>query len=159
MLKIGEQSRDRLIGLAGELTVVLLNIDVPVPATLVLVSTGINLYKPDTPFHHPPGHETLPRKMTTGLFVQAVELANVVGFLSDLKTLRRFLLHAIRELETFDPRFKFGLTVEARLMCCISLPKKLKLSNLLRIRDTRQAPKIRDRFALGAEPGRLKRTG
>src|SRR5205814_1829368 len=58
--QVGDESGDRLVGFAGELAVVALDVLVPVPAPLVLHAAGVDLHEPHAPLDQPPGDERLP---------------------------------------------------------------------------------------------------
>src|SRR5262245_1863868 len=72
LFQVCQQSCDRLIGFARELSVVPLNVDMPVPRALVIHPTAVDLDKAHTSFDQTPSQQTLAGKMVTFRATNAV---------------------------------------------------------------------------------------
>ena len=72
LLEVCQQSSDRFVCFTSKLSVIATDVVVSVPASLIFVSTGVDLYETDTPFHHPPCQQALLGKMTTVGIIQSV---------------------------------------------------------------------------------------
>ena len=74
LVEVGEQAGDGLVGLAGELLVVALDIDVAVPGELILHAAGVDLDEADAPLDQAAGGQALAGNVLAARIVQAVEL-------------------------------------------------------------------------------------
>ena len=110
LLEIGQQCRDRLVGLAGKLAMIAGNVDVAVPAELVFHAAGENLHEPHAALDQPPRQQRLPGEGSAFLAIDAVESFDLGRFLVDVERLGGRRLHAVGQFEVLDPggQFRFG---------------------------------------------------
>ena len=72
MLEVSHQSGNWFVRFTSKLLVVATDVVMPIPTPLIFVSTGVDLYETDTPFHHPPCQQALLGKMATAGVIQPV---------------------------------------------------------------------------------------
>ncbi len=108
-LEVGQQRGDRPVGLAGELAVVLLDVRVAVPASLVLHAAAVDLDEPHAPLDHAAGHQALAREVGTARVVEAVEGPGGRRLRLVIERLGRGHLHPVGQLEGLDSRGQLGL--------------------------------------------------
>src|SRR2546429_7457 len=96
LLQIHQQSGNRLIGLAGERGVIAKEIGVSIP------EGEAKLHEAHAALDEPAGEETVGTEFAGRRLIQAVKLADVIGFAGDVKNFWSGGLHAIGQLVTAD---------------------------------------------------------
>jgi hypothetical protein len=83
LLQVAEQAGNGVVGFAGELGgelgVVALDVDVAIPAPLVLHAAGVDLDEADAALDHPPGDQALAGDVAAARVVEAIERFDVGG--------------------------------------------------------------------------------
>ena len=159
MFQIGEQRGDRLVGLAGELAVVSLDVHVTVPRALVFHPAAVNLHKADTALDETPRHEALLCKVRALLVVDAVEAADVLRLPRDFERVGRGHLHPVGEFKTLDARAQLGVGRRLFEVMLVEPLHQIELRALLGVGHVRVALHVVDRRALRIERGALKHAG
>ena len=59
-----------------KLPMIAADVDVPIPASLVFHTSGINLHEAHAALHQSPRHQALPREVFAGGIVEAIKLLN-----------------------------------------------------------------------------------
>ena len=95
LFEILQKTRDRFIGIARVIAVVLHEITMSIPIGVVVVTTAINLNEAHAPFHKSAGEQTFLTKIIGALFTNAVQGLHVWFFLIEIHCLRRTHLHFV----------------------------------------------------------------
>ena len=115
-LEVGQEGGDGLVGLAGELAVVAGDVDVAVPAPLVLHAAAVDLHEAHAALDHAAGHEALLGEVGAARVVEAVEVLHLARLAADVERLGGGHLHAVGQLERLDAGGQLGLGLAARLV-------------------------------------------
>ena len=89
LAQIGEQAGQGLVGLAGELFVISLDIVVSIPGELIVHAARVDLDEPNAALDQPPGHQALPCDMVAARVIEAVKFLDVCRLGIDVDRLRR----------------------------------------------------------------------
>ena len=81
--EVGEQAGEGLVGLAGELFVISLDVVVPIPGELIIHAARVNLDEPDAVLDQPAGRQALAADMFATGIIEAVELLDMCGLAVD----------------------------------------------------------------------------
>ncbi len=73
LVEVRQQAGDRLVGLAGELLVISLDVDVAIPGELVFHAAGVDLDETHASLDQAPGRQALARDMVAARVADAVE--------------------------------------------------------------------------------------
>ncbi len=123
LLEVGQECRDRLVAVLGQLAVVLRDVVVAVPGLDVAV---IELDEPHAPLDQAAGDQELP-----GLHARPVGVADIPRLLLDVEGVGGGHLHAIRQLEAGDPRIE-GVVLGTRLeVPAVQLGQEVELPALV----------------------------
>ena len=157
LVQIGEQAGDGLVGLAGELLVISLDVDVSIPGELVLHAARVDLHEPDAALDQPPGHQALAGDVVAPRVVEAVQLLDVGRLAIDVDRLGRGRLHPVGQLEALDPRGQLRLGGKLLVMKLVQAAASSRAGPAARRRSSpRRARGCRSArpWGAGACPGR-----
>ena len=102
LLEVLQQPRDRLVGAARVVVVVLLEVAVRVPVGVVVRPARIDLHEPHASLDQPPREQALAAELLGARVVDAVELLGARTLGIDIDRLGRGALHAVGELVALD---------------------------------------------------------
>ena len=150
-LEIGEQGRDRLVGVAGVELVVFHEVAVGVPVVVVVGAARIELDEPHTPLHEPPREQAAPAEIGRPRVVEAVERLRVLSFAGEIHRLRRVLLHLPGEFVGGDAGGEFGVVAAGESVGRVGLAEGVEHRPLGLERHVVGRREVEDRRALRAQ--------
>ena len=115
------------------------DIDVSVPAFLILRSPAVELHEANPAFDHSSGVEALTTEVRATLVIEAVHVVRRWGFAIEIEYLGCRRLHSIGEFKAANARFQFNVGRSGFLMFSVKCIEEVELSPLLPIRDVRDA--------------------
>ena len=86
-LQVGQEGRDRLVGLAAMAFVVLVDVTVGVPGLFAVTAARINLDEPDPTLDQPPCQQATPAESLGPRIVQAIEPLGIRRFAREVDRL------------------------------------------------------------------------
>ena len=158
LLEVCEQRCNRLIDLGRKAAMVARDIDMPIPALLILRAAAVELDKTDATLDHPPGIKALPGKVLAALIIESVELTDGLGLAVQVEYFRRCRLHPVGEFKTGYARLEVRRCGTGLLMLFVERADKVELTSLLLPGHHRVANEIVDLRAAGIQSRALERS-
>ena len=128
---------------------------VAVPAPLVLHAAAVDLHEAHAALDQPPGDQALPGEVRALRIVEAVERLRRPRFAFEVEAFGGRHLHAIGQLETFDPGGQLRLVRRLLEVPLVELLEEVELRALLAVGDALRRIQVVDRRALRLEHGPL----
>ena len=150
-LQVLEQAGNRLVGAAGVVLVVRVEIAVGIPVVVVVVPARVDLDEAHTALHQTPGQQALAAELLGALAVQAVEPPRRLGLGLDVEDLGGVLLHLEGQLVAGDAGGQLRVAAPLFEMAGV-LPVKLVEQPALQLRGhARRQVEVQDGRARGAD--------
>ena len=151
MLEILEQTGNRLVRVAGMISVVFDKITMGIPIGVVVVPSRIDLNEANPPFHQATGQKALSSEILGSRTVDAIETLDVFGFGVEVHGFRSRGLHFVRKFVGGDAGRQIGVVVACGKMPLVHRSKVVEQGALIGTVHAMGVFQIENWAALGAQ--------
>ena len=156
LFEVGEQRRDRLVGLAGMPAMVFFDTLVGVPRLLEVATTGVELHEAHAAFDETPRDQAVAAKLCRRLLIDAVGLERRRRLLAEVDRRRRLRLHPVGELVAGRTGRELRAAGAASHVLVVEGGEEIELPALAVAAEVDRHGEIEDRIADGAKERPLK---